>query len=589
MTRRIPSWVVVGVLGSSLVVIGWPTAASSAPQPVVIEGSGDADTAAELVEWQNALLDATLPTEVAFYQRGTVDGRAQLLAGQTQFALSGVPFTAAELAARPKDAGEIIAVPVAISSLAIMVTTPDNVGWSTESLICDPDDPEIEDPEACYVRGVYDGPIRVPAENLGAMMIGLNPAYERNALATWGHPSIVASLGTDDMAIQARSKRHTFVARTESSAANKFLMTYAKALAPAAWDLRKSENPQFDWDALGEQMSSRVVSRYGADTQAGIIAIAKVDAATNSTPDTWSGNMGAIPSNQIEQLKADYPGAELRVVEIQNRAGEYVTPTQQSVSAAVAAGTDPLVAATTEVPGGYPLVWTTRLYTVAGALTPDQANSLAALVRYVATDGQDVAVADGGVALPAAMQVEALAAADRIVAANCTAAGFEVTTGAPAAVEARTPKVRALTDLSYCTAVVPPTSTTTTTIAPTTTIPSTTTPYRPPVTASQYVPPVFEPEPFDEGDPFEGELDPPVEDPAATPSTTVPATIAGESVPTTAPLPAGGGGGRPRAVPLSALPMALPDDGRERFRKLGTLLLGAALFLGVRRPMRRRS
>jgi hypothetical protein len=45
----------------------------------------------------------------------------------------------------------------------------------------------------------------------------------------------------------------------------------------------------------------------------------------------------------------------------------------------------------------------------------------------------------------------------------------------------------------------------------------------------------------------------------------------------------GGGGGRVQGLPLSSLPMALPDDGTNTFQKLGTLLLGGALFLGLRR------
>jgi hypothetical protein len=587
---HLPNWLIVGGLGLSLIVVGnHRVGAEDVVLPVTLEGSGDVDTAAELVDWQNTLFEAAAPTEVAFYQRGTTEGRRQLLAGQTQFALSGVPFSTAELAARPEGAGAIISAPVAISSLSIVVTTPDGSGWATERLICDPDDPEV-DGQACYVRGTLSGPIRMPAETLGALAIGLSPTYQQNNLALWESPGMQAALGTGELLIQSRAKRHTFVSRTEGSSANKYLQQYASVLAPTAWSLRKQENPQFNWDALGEQMSSRNVSRFGADTQMGIIAIANVDAATNATPDTWSGNMGAVPTNQVARLQRDYPAAGIRTVEVQNANGDWVTATPEAVAAALAAGSDPLEGVTAAVPGAYPFVWTTRLYTVAGTLTPDQANSMAALIRYVATDGQELAVRDGGVAITAEMRAEALAAADAVVTSNCTAEGYEVTRGAPKPTEAKTPQVQALTNVAACTKIPPPPETTTTSTTTTTVVTSTTiatspsTPFTP-ATFTPFNPPVFNDGFSDSGG--ESTFDP-GELSADESSTTVvsdSSVLVASSPPSGAPDDAasGGGGRRVQGVPLSALPMPVPDDGRGTYQKLGTLLVGASLFLGLRR------
>ena len=587
--RRVPAWIVVGLCAVSSLAYGakGPAASSAQGLPTVIEGSGDSDVVGDLVSWQNTLIEAQQPTDFQYFQRGTTDGRAQLLQGLTQFAISGVPYSAAELAARPADSSAILEVPIAVSSLTIVATTPDGVGWNTEAIKpgCDPNDPDIADPEACYERGVFTNPIRLPAESLGALGIGLSPSFEVNRKALWESDAVASALGTKALAIQSRSKRHTFVNRSEGSAANRYLMIYAKVLAPEAWELRKKENPEYAWEPIGEQMSPRTVSRYGSDTQMGIIAISNVDAATNQTPDTWSGNMGAVPTNQVARLQRDYPLAGLREVQVQNHLGEYVSATTAAVAASLAGGTDPLTAATTDVPGGYPFVWITHMYVLAGSLTPAQANAMAATVRYIVTDGQVDIESNGGVRLPTSLRDEALAAADAIVIENCLAAGYEVTTSGPAASETNTPQVQTLTSLKHCTEIVAPVATTTTStigsLTTTTLAPNTTAAYTPPRYPS-YVPPAFTP------------VDPPsigdgaglIDDGATTSVDTATTVLLASSPPDGLANPgAGAGGVRPQGQPLSNLPLTLPADGRNGFKKLGTLLMGATLFLVVRRVL----
>jgi ABC-type phosphate transport system substrate-binding protein len=634
--RRLSLPMTLALLGASSWTVGGAIDVFAADPafPVAIAGSGDSDNLAEFTEWQDEMFFADQPTDVSYFQRGTAEGRRQLLSGSTDFTLSGVPFTAAELAARPAGAGEIIDAPISVSSLSILFAEPFNLGWRTQRIKtelpeCDPNGDDFDE-TVCIETGAYSGPIRIPQENLAAMILGLSPEFQSNALVTWRHPGIIQSFGTNSMLVQLRAGlSHTFVNRTEASAASRSLLMYAQELGPTAWALRKVENPQFAWETgappagadaseapVPEVFSPRTVSRFGAETQMGVMAIL-LNPQTNAVTDQWTGNAGAVPTTYVGRFLTDFPAPKFRVAEIQNAAGEWVTPTPAAVQAAISAGTSTNVAAEQAVPGAYPLTWVNRLYTVAGTLDPDQANAMAAFVRYVTTDGQQQVVADGGVALTAALRAESLAAANRIVEANCPSATHQVVTGGPSAFEPDTPQVQALTGLKHCelkpapttttsttttTTTVPTASTSTTTPVTTTTVPTATTSTS--VVASSPVVtsfvPTFNPSPvvpIPNGSPGGGIAIPDDETTTETSVESSETSVVDEAEVTDtsvaaaggpAPAAEGGAGTRPRGRALDRLPMEVPSDGSEGFKKLGTLMLGAALFLSIRSIVTRR-
>jgi hypothetical protein len=263
-----------------------------------------------------------------------------------------------------------------------------------------------------------------------------------------------------------------------------------------------------------------------------------------------------------------------------------------AVGTSLAAGTTPDVATTEVVPGGYPLTWLTSLYTEGGRFSPDQANSMAATIRYIVTDGQDAIVTDGGVAMSDALVAKALKGADAVVAANCTQPGFEVATGGPSVFEPATPKVQAIAAMKHCQAVPPPPATTATSVAATTTTTAatTTTSNASTTTAVTTAPTVVGSEaPVVTSRSSSGNTPSAVRPaPSRTVAVTVPisesttntSAPASVSATTTTTSVAPSGAGRlVRGRPLSALPMPRPADGSSGFKKLGTLMLGSALFL----------
>jgi ABC-type phosphate transport system substrate-binding protein len=605
VARRVPLWSVFGAVGlaltggSSLV----DAAADDTAYPITVDGSGDSDIAGELVAWQNTLFASDQPVDFQYFQPGSREGRWQLLNGLSDFTVTGVPFTDEELASRPAGAGEILDVPMSVGSISIMIADPAFVGWrwETESP-CDLDDPSVDpdSPECAVQSGVLTTPIKIPPENLGAMIVGLPPDF--GGLSTWAHPDVEAALGTSDLVIQNIAVAHpTFLNRTEATSGSKALQVYTKAMAPTAWDDIQIADPGFAWEPVGESFSPRTPSRYGLDTQLGLMSLSNTDPITNSSPFSWTGNMGPVPTTLVPKLLAENPDDHYQIVVLQNANGDWVTPTRESLDAALAAGTDMDHAATHAVPGAYPLVYINRLYTIAGTLEPDEANALAAAIRYIVTDGQQVSIDLGSTSLPDALVTEALAGADEIVAKNCTAEGYEVTTSGPSAFEADTPGVQSIAAMKHCTLAPPPSTTTeaaTTTIASTTTTapPSTTTAapttaapvataYVPPIVASQA--PVYTSPPVYVG--ATPTTSPPESTVTATTdaaeSTTTTELVASEPPVTTA---AGGGGSRPRGVALTSLPLGRPDDGAEQFKKLGTLMMGASLFLLGRRLVQAR-
>jgi hypothetical protein len=621
-SRRRPSaaaWLGIAGIGCWLVGFGVAAQAADPAYPVLLTGSGDGDVNAEFVDWQNNLLEADQPVDVQYFNRGTKDGRDGLLRGSTDFTISGVPFTTAELAARPAGAGEIIDVPIALTALSVVSTTPIGGGWQTyipppASANCESDDP---DPVLCLPQiGQYTGPIRLAASPLSAIMLRLPPEFERNGFAYWSSPDTIAAFGTSTLAIMNGIARPIFVNRTEGSAQNVAIQVYGKAMSPNVWAMKKREDTSHNWEAVSELLSPKMLTRYGLDTAVGITAIYGTPPGGGSQSADWAANMTVLPSTQFARLLEDYPLAGFRQVEVQNQHGDWLLPNTASIGAAFAAGSSPSHAATNDVPGAYPLTYLSKLYTIAGALTPDEANALAAMVRYIATDGQDDAIALGGAALTSALRTEALAAANEIIVKNCgvgaSAATHEVITSGPSEFEPNTPKVQALTSLQHCALKPPPTTTTTTiaattttTVAPTasstTSVPSTTiVASLPPRAPTVVAPPVVVPSvaipsvaiPSDDASTPSGDgaaTDSGTESPTEGASTTsVPGDQLESGVTATSQPTGGAVTTRARGRTLDALPLPKPSDGSGGFKKLGTLMIGAGSFLFGRRLVQSR-
>lgn len=567
--------------------------------PVVVTATGSDLFPRQLIEWQNDLLGSTEPVDLDFVPKGARDARTAFLEGKTDTAIVGVPFTAEELAGRPAGSPELISAPVHVATAMILLTPPYPDGLQQQVLVCDPDDPDEAHPERCIVRTPLPGPVRIPPENLAAMMLDL----DIEDLNKWLHPKLLESLNAPDLNI-GFGRRPLWVHRSEGSAVNHYLMEYARIAAPKVWNGAEETFPALKWEPVGEVIPlANKVSRKGLDAQVQAVANWTTNPKTGVLDTNSSaGILGAVPPSALEIAKEIYPRTTYERVEVRNGAGEWVAATPESISAAVAAGGDsPLYALDHTVPGGYPLTWVNHLYAPASGLDLVETNAIAALIRYLVTDGQTGAAGFGEGRLSPALVRAGLDAADELVEGNCVGDGRHVETSTdPGPMLPDLPVAKTIGPMSHCVADPPPTTTTTTTAAPTTAAATTTTvtsttvsttttttvaPAPSPrvtsaptirVTASAAPPPPPATEPPTTPAPVEVPPESVVEEPT---TTVAPAALA--APPTVDTTPPTTDVARPRL--RKALPLAAPSNGGRRLDRVVTLLLGAALFLLLRR------
>ena len=565
------------------------------------------------------------------------DGK--LSGSDSRYAISGVPFSAAEQAQLATAKVDLVEMPIHAVGLGVFVSGPalqsqgyGSLGFPIVTAQKNPDD----DGSGFLPKYLFtDAPsddldgrsptlpalqMKLPWRNLSSMLVGtaggndvgangapsapFNSWYAPSLLTLWGYewdPDVALwrKTGTTkymNQFIQVSSPRPA--SRFEPTADNLYLQQVVVEKAPEAWNLAfataAKPGPSETW-----QPFQPVLSR-GLDQILPLLAQPDQPSSDpRGTPPPIMGTMAAMPTWGLQGALDAFPGKAQRfwVAELQNASGEWVSPTSDAITKAVAAGgTTPLHALHDPAPGAYPLTWVESLYAPSKGLSIDETNSLLAMVRFMATDGQDIMKRDGDGVLSPALVKQTLDAANKLATSSCTAAGgVPVTATAspyyPPATEA--PKLAALAAQVVCgTKVAPPaTTTTTTTVAPTTTSSSTTT------STSTSTSTTMAPVTFPASPSVTARR-------TTTPATTRPAPTAAPSVP--APTPTGAPPSTTR-VPASTttstvapapqvlpaaisakLPLGLPGDGTGGFDRVSTMLLGGVALLFGRSQLRRR-
>gem|GEM_PF-5637223 len=454
------------VLAISMLGAIAPRRGATAPVPVSLSGRGSWGPHAVLVPWQDTLIGAPSPIDMNYISNGSYLGRQDFLSGSTDFVISGTPFTADELKLLPGGADAIIAAPVQVTENAFLLSYPydDFVELKSIPLGCNPD----LDENCTQTLVPYSGPIRVPNENLAAMLFRSNINCGTDGLKTnyWVCPDIVKALGVE--ALRLDPNKPNSVVRSEPSASNYYLQQYAKLVAPGVWAALLTD-PRAKWEPITERLPTIPdVSREGAEQQAFQLGIP--GAATGSL-NSAQGIVAAAPAWTLGAVHTAFPKTKVGFIQAQNANGDWVAPTPDSLTKAVAAGDDtPLYAATNKVENAYPATWVDKLYVKAGGLPIDKTEAMATMIRYLATAGQDLEAPQGEGRLSAHLVRQALDAADKVVQANCTGADRVITKSsdpgpmAPAALKA----VTAIGPMLHCQAAPAATTAPVTTSPPAT-------------------------------------------------------------------------------------------------------------------------
>lgn len=561
---------------SSGAVATTTTTAAAAATPVEIHGEGSWGPYQELVPWQNALIAAEQPVDLNYVKTGDLLGREDFVAGSVDFALSGPPFLASELAKVKGGAAGLISAPVQVESMGFLLTPPYPDGFQALKLLCDPTDPNIPDPSKCIEKDPYTGPIKVPVRNLAAMVVKYS-GTDDVPLSAWNHPDVLKAMGVDNFTL-AQDAKPAPVNRSDPSGTDYYLQQFIKTGAPDVWAGLQADDPTIHWEPVTERLGRQgSASRDGVDQQSLTLGLLGVDPASGGLSGFTAGTMAPVPASAYGVVHQAFPNAPITFVQTQNANGDWVAPTSDSITKAVAAGGEtPLYALTHKVAGAYPLVWVNRMYVPAKGLSIDKTEALATIIRYLATDGQDAAAPVGEGKLSPALVKEALASADQVVSSNCVGAGRTIQRSSdPGPDSPKTKGMEAIGPMLHCVAAVP-SATTTTTAPPTTTTASTTT------TTEALIP---TPDQASGGDPFADGGANSNTGGDDTPDATSPDAGASPSTTTTTTTPAKRKK-RTFFYTLTSMPGPVPTQQAPGFDRFAALLVGIGIYLLAANPVR---
>jgi hypothetical protein len=437
------------------------TAAGASPG-VTLTGEGSNGPYKEVTQWQNDLGSAQSPTNLQYIASGTKQGRDDLVAGRSDFAISGTLFRSGtgpgfdneEISQLPhhNPSQDIIAAPVQVTALAFVLALPANTST--------PNAPPSGFSRADQFAGAPASPFltpiaaepRVPSENLASMVMNVSDP-DPNKADTWG--SRVSSWDSFDTlnAFGIRPPQcdfnqttvHCFagftpitkptsVVQSEPDESNYYLADWIRTAAPNTWNSIKTTSPPgLVWeDPTTHDLFERMprvpaLSRQGAD-QAGDQLTIPGGVAGGTIGLNIAGAVGDLPPSALIAAPQGQSSANpLSFIEIPNAHGDFVSPSTATIDAAVNAGNGtPLYALTHDVKDAYPLTWVNYLYVKAAGLSAAKTEAVATVMRYLATDGQAAAAPWNEGTLSQPLVTQALQAANQVVQSNCPAAGGTV-------------------------------------------------------------------------------------------------------------------------------------------------------------------
>jgi hypothetical protein len=492
-TRAVLGAIVAGLALTAVISPHDTASATTAPtQLVELRGGGAWSVYGPLVAWQNDLSTASTYINLAYTPRGTTFGREDVVNKAADFVISGTPFTTDELK-KLGGSKALISAPVQATAIAVYVEPTYTAGQPVFQFFrhrlaadgvhyCDPDDPttwppDVTNPDDCYARETFNGPVRIPNANLGAMLLNTKVGGDPPTSA-WNNPDVLRALGLNPDAGDAVNTAGPDVGpgtvnRSDPDELNYYLGAYVKAVAPDAWAVASNN--------LAEPTENRLPSqgwtRDGAEQQIQLLAshgcgVTGDGCGTSFSP---SGGLAPTPPALITAFRGAFQSPAspqccqpIFTAQVQNQHQDWVDPSPEAISKAVEAGGEtPFYALNHDVPGAYPLTWVDRMYVPSSGLSVAKTEGDATLMRYLATTGQEKEAAALEGRLSPALVAQTLSAADAVVQGNCVGTDREIVKNSdpgPLAPPDAT-AMRSIGPMLHCVAVVP--SSTTTTIAAT--------------------------------------------------------------------------------------------------------------------------
>jgi hypothetical protein len=484
--------------------------------PVVLQGEGTDDVAAEIASWQNDISGETNQNTTVDYSDngGESLARSDFEEGNADYLISGVPFQASDLADVAGGASGIIAAPIMPSGLDFLFNPPDG-GFSVTKEDADgnvtgtvhygPDDGNVvpyvpgETIPGCPAAGCP--PFNVPNFNLAAMVQAdgrpVADSSSDDPLDYWGRPEVLSTWdqsaldydpSTDTFNPQASTPNGPGAPATflpfEAEASSYYMQEYFTATAPNEWKFPGPITETLPTSLSSSQPTSNgiqdMVTNFEKDSNPKAGGTSPAGGTIGIFPPSGATLVDASETAQAEAPHSGPAGSAAYYavpdnLQLQNANGDWVSPTPSAIEAGVDAGAAAgesacsstnsvaLYAMNNKVAGAYPLSWVDCLYAPSSGLSVAKADAIAGLIRYLVTTGQSYTVPNGDGALPATYVTQALAAANTVITDNCPGAGGKVVlTSRPTAWSPTSAGVAALGAVDECesapaaSAVTPP-------------------------------------------------------------------------------------------------------------------------------------
>ena len=263
---------------AAVAVAALVASATGAGAGTAIHGAG-ADSADPLMGvWQKAVAAAPLSTPVDYSADGSQAGRDEFIAGSADFAITGLPFTAAELAKLTKAKKTFVYVPLSGGSLVFLY--------------------HLFTPQGASIKG-----LQLSGSTLAKMFTGV--------ITNWNDPEILAeNPGVDLPAIKVLP-----TVRGQAGGATYVATSYFRHSAPDVWKTFM-EDPQRGFPDEARELFPFFA---GVDSRTSSFAVADIVRSTESS----NGRIAYVDAAWAKDALAG--GAA--VIKLKNAAGKYVTPT----------------------------------------------------------------------------------------------------------------------------------------------------------------------------------------------------------------------------------------------------------------------
>jgi phosphate transport system substrate-binding protein len=258
----------------------------------------------------------------------------------------------------------------------------------TDSLIKDADKPTFKGGDVLYFPTV-GAPITVSFNVNGVDKLQFSPdvlaGIFQATITTWNDPKIAA----DNPGVTLPSTTIAVVHRLDGSGTTSNFTKYLKTAAPTVWTLDSGDT--VNWPT----------STQGAEKNSGVASLIK----------TTDGSIGYVDL-------ADSVNASLKTASVKNAAGQFVGPTLDGASAALAGAT--VAADLTYNPlnatgdGAYPITSPTWIIVYKKQTDAAAAEALKGWLNFILTDGQALAKSVGYAQLPSVMVQQAIAQLSQI-------------------------------------------------------------------------------------------------------------------------------------------------------------------------------